>query len=274
METLLQKRRKAAGLSQSQLSDISGVNFRSLQDYEQGRKTLFSARSELLYRLSVALNCSMEDLLIDVDTEINREIAEREFARRSLLYYTGIVDKENIGCIDIEVDGITPCLIDVASGQKVETDVYRIESSKTLREFNKSNGWHIDWGKMGDSVEIYALTTRHNNEIQGLIGIKNDYGAQAAYIHWACTAPHNNIRETGSKKYIGVGGHLFAIAAEKSCDWGYSGMVHAFAANKELLEYYQKELYAQYLGMMHIYQFLIDEEAAAKLMEVYDYEWK
>ena len=51
-------------------------------------------------------------------------------------------------------------------------------------------------------------------------------------------------------------------------------MIHAYALNKELLEYYEKKLYAQYLGMQHIYQFLIDEEGAARLLEVYDYEWK
>ena len=273
METLLQKRRISCGMSQSQLAERSGINFRSLQDYEQGRKTLFSARTELVYRLSAALNCSMEELLIDVESTVDRDLEER-FARRAIIYGTSLANKENVGCIDIEVDDITPCLIDVASGLKVETDVYKIESRKTLRHYNKESGWHIDWEKLDTAVEIYALSTRHNNEIQGLIGLCRDPGARAAYIYWACAAPHNNVKETGSKKYSGVGGHLFAIAAEKSMEWGYHGMIHAYALNKELLEYYEKKLYAQYLGMQHIYQFLIDEEGAARLLEVYDYEWK
>lgn len=274
METLLQKRRKANGMSQSQLAELSGINFRSLQDYEQGRKTLFSARSEMVYRLSLALNCSMEDLLIDIETEAQNEVTKKSLDRRSLLYYTSFLDKDKLGCVDIEIDGITPCLIDVATEQKVETDVYKIESKQTLKKYNITNGWHIDWGKLDDSVEIYALSTRHNNEVQGLVGLKNDAGAKAAYIYWACTAPHNNIKENGVKKYRGVGGHLFAVAAEKSVDWGYNGVIHGFAANQDLLEYYQSELHAQYLGMLHVYQFLIDEIDASKLMEVYDYEWK
>ena len=46
-------------------------------------------------------------------------------------------------------------------------------------------------------------------------------------------APHNNKHEFGSQKYVGVGGHLFAIAADKSIEWGYEGAIHGFAANEE-----------------------------------------
>ena len=44
---------------------MSGVNFRSLQDYEQGHKKLTSASGDVLLRLSTVLGCSMEDLLLD-----------------------------------------------------------------------------------------------------------------------------------------------------------------------------------------------------------------
>mgnify|MGYP006990162738 CR=1 FL=1 len=33
-----------------------------------------------------------------------------------------------------------------------------------------------------------------------------------------------------NQKYVGVGGHLFAIAADKSIEWGYEGAIHGFAA--------------------------------------------
>ncbi len=55
------------------------------------------------------------------------------------------------------------------------------------------------------------------------------------------TAPHNNKHECGNQKYIGVGGHLFAIAADKSIEWGYEWAVHGFAANEELLGVYHYE---------------------------------
>ena len=89
----------------------------------------------------------------------------------------------------------------------------------------------------------------------------------------ACTAPQNNKHEYGTQRFVGVGGHLFAIAADKSIEWGYSGAVHGFAANEELLNHYMEVFHAEYLGMLHQYQFFIDEEQAKKLLEVYHYEW-
>lgn len=59
----LKKLREKAGLKQSELAAISGVNLRSLQDYEQGHKSIGSAKGETLLRLSYALNCSIEDIL-------------------------------------------------------------------------------------------------------------------------------------------------------------------------------------------------------------------
>jgi hypothetical protein len=106
-----------------------------------------------------------------------------------------------------------------------------------------------------------------------LVGIRNDNGSHAAYLHWACTAPHNNKYEFGTQKYTGVGGHLFAIAADKSNVWGYEGAIHGFAANEELLRHYMDVFQAEYLGMLHQYQFFIDEEQSKNLLEVYHYEW-
>ena len=116
-------------------------------------------------------------------------------------------------------------------------------------------------------------SNKDDNTIQGLVGIRNDKDSHAVYLHWACTAPHNNIHEYGVQKYIGVGGHLFAIAADKSIEWGYEGAIHGFAANEDLLKHYMNVFHAEYLGMLHQYQFFIDEEQAKKLLEVYHYEW-
>ncbi len=52
-------------LTQKELSQRSGVNFRSLQDYEQGHKKLTSASGDILLRLSTALGCTTEELLLD-----------------------------------------------------------------------------------------------------------------------------------------------------------------------------------------------------------------
>ena len=74
-----------------------------------------------------------------------------------------------------------------------------------------------------------------------MVGVKNDVDVEAAYLHWACSAPQNNK--------------------------------HGFALNKKLLNHYIEVLGASYLGALHPYQFFIDGEASQKLLEVYTYEW-
>lgn len=59
----LKKIREDKGLTRKELSAMSGVNFRSLQDYEQGHKEINSAKAETLYQISQVLECSMEELI-------------------------------------------------------------------------------------------------------------------------------------------------------------------------------------------------------------------
>ncbi|MGN1025507.1 MAG: helix-turn-helix transcriptional regulator [Faecousia sp.] len=60
----LQERRKAAGLSQSQLAaKVEGLTLRSLQYYEQGALDINRAAAVTVYRLAVVLECRVEDLL-------------------------------------------------------------------------------------------------------------------------------------------------------------------------------------------------------------------
>ena len=60
----LKEIRKQKHMTQKDLALQSGVNYRSLQDYEQGRKPLTSANGDVLLRLSTVLGCTMEYLLI------------------------------------------------------------------------------------------------------------------------------------------------------------------------------------------------------------------
>ena len=57
--------RKNRNLTQRELAQKSGVNFRSLQDYEQGHKKLTSASGDILMRLSTVLGCTAEELLLE-----------------------------------------------------------------------------------------------------------------------------------------------------------------------------------------------------------------
>lgn len=61
----LREIRKNRNLTQKELARRSGVNFRSLQDYEQGHKKLTSASGDILMRLSTVLGCTAEDLLLE-----------------------------------------------------------------------------------------------------------------------------------------------------------------------------------------------------------------
>lgn len=178
------------------------------------------------------------------------------------------------GCVDIWIDTITPCLIDTVTNKKEETVVFKIESRSYLKQFTVKNGWNIDWVKLSKDVECYALALRGNNEIQGLIAIKNDINADAVYLHYASTAPHNDKHRHGFQRYSGVGGHLFAIAAEKSIEWHHGGSLYGFAADKKLLDHYVETFGAIRVGILHPYHFWIPEERSEKIMEVYNYEWK
>ncbi len=177
------------------------------------------------------------------------------------------------GGVGIWLDEIVPCLKDTETGEIKETVVFKIESRSFLKKFNEKNGWGINWIDIPNNVEVFALALKENNEIQGLVGVKNDKNSIAAYIHWACTAPHNNKLLNRTQKYTGVGGHLFAIAADKSIQWGYEGAIHGFALNKKLLKHYIEVLGAIFLGALHEYQFFVNEKAAKQLLETYTYEW-
>ncbi|WP_374041738.1 helix-turn-helix domain-containing protein, partial [uncultured Treponema sp.] len=49
--------------SQKELSEISGVPLRTIQQYEQGQKNINSAKAETVLKLAKVLECSAEDLM-------------------------------------------------------------------------------------------------------------------------------------------------------------------------------------------------------------------
>lgn len=60
----LERLRKKAGLSQSQLAALSTVSLRSIQMYEQGNNDISKAQFNILNALARVLNCSAYDLII------------------------------------------------------------------------------------------------------------------------------------------------------------------------------------------------------------------
>ena len=61
----LQALRLAAGLSQSQLAEETGISVRMIQKYEQGAKDLNGAKLFTLLKLCLALKCRLSDIVTE-----------------------------------------------------------------------------------------------------------------------------------------------------------------------------------------------------------------
>ena len=59
----LKRIRVANGMTQSELSELSGINIKSIASYEQSPEKINHASVESVYILSDCLNCTIEDLV-------------------------------------------------------------------------------------------------------------------------------------------------------------------------------------------------------------------
>jgi len=175
----------------------------------------------------------------------------------------------------VVVDKITPCLIDTETGDIVETEVVRLRRKSYISKFSEKSYWYTDWKKLienGD--EIYGLVIKGTTSIQGLVALHPDYDNQAVYGVWAVAAPHNNPMITDEKKFSGVGGHLFAIVADRSVQLGFGGALYVDAANDKLAAHYCDTFGAFSIATSQFpRRVFIDEANARQIMEVYHYEW-
>ena len=122
-------------------------------------------------------------------------------------------------------------------------------------------GWKFDWAiTQRNGYHVYELFVNGDNTVQGRVSLK--IGGGVANVDIVETAPHN-YGHTG--KYLGVGGHLFAIACQVSLENGCDGVV-AFDSKSDLVEYYKKELNA-----VEIYprRMVIFEDAAQVILDRY-----
>lgn len=86
----LKELREERGFSRRKLAERSGVNLRSIQDYEQGHKKISSAKSETVYRLSLALGCSADELLeLEI---ISKKCVETKSEERLQKYHKSLQD--------------------------------------------------------------------------------------------------------------------------------------------------------------------------------------
>lgn len=59
--------RELKGISRKELAEQTGLSYRSIQDYEQGHKDLGAAKARTVLRMAQVLDCSVEDLISEVD---------------------------------------------------------------------------------------------------------------------------------------------------------------------------------------------------------------
>lgn len=59
----LKEIRKNKKLTQEELSILSEINIRTIQNFEQGQKDINKAQAITIYKLSKALECEMKDIL-------------------------------------------------------------------------------------------------------------------------------------------------------------------------------------------------------------------
>lgn len=173
--------------------------------------------------------------------------------------------RDSVG-ISIEVDKFTPCLVEKETGKIINTK-YSVADRLELKDLQKQ-GWKFDWtsNSLYKSV-VYKLSLENDNLIQGLIAVTDFPQDKALYVNIAESAPHN-LGQT--KQYEGVGGHLFAIAANESVNKGYGGFLFLDAKNIELVQYYHDKFGATLVGMPHPYRMFIDENNARNLLEIYE----
>lgn len=160
--------------------------------------------------------------------------------------------------INIPVDGFTPCLIYRENGKVLKTAIKKHTPKKS-----ELRSWKFDWTlPVIQGYEVYALTLENDDELQGLIALRDEQDNVAIHIDVLETAPHNYGFQG---KYEGVGGHLFAFAGKMSIEKGY-GFIY-FDAKTDLIEYYRKRLGAKQLGTSQ--RMILEGEELLKLVDAY-----
>ncbi len=167
--------------------------------------------------------------------------------------------------LSVDIDRFTPCLVERETGKIVDTQ-YAVASREELVSLKKE-GWNFDWAsdELSDAT-VYKLTLVGEKQIQGLVATVDMKSDSAIYLKLAESAPHNI---GPNKRYEGVGGHLFAIAAKSSVDAGYGGFLYLDAKNAKLVSHYREKFGAVHIGGVHPYRMVIDEEKAVELLSRY-----
>lgn len=223
--------RRIVGYSQQVLAQISGVNLRMIQQYENRSRDINKASVQTVWLLAKALRCDVNDL------------------------------------IEIDVDGITNCIIKRATMEKYDTGAEEIKRTLIPAESKNdmNHGWKFNWFEIQNSgYIIIELFTKNDNKLQGRISYKAMDGYY--FVSHAENAPQN-VGKHG--EYEGVAANMFAVVCKISKDNGCGGVV-SFISKKDpkVMKNYANKLRAKRVGSSQL--MIIDETAADYLIQSYN----
>ena len=165
--------------------------------------------------------------------------------------------------IEIWIDELTECLVERRTGLKRETEFGQVVITEEIQRRLKKQGWLFEWDKAIGITE--ALRIKGDSEIQGLIS----YSIKEGYVEVNLVESNpKNIGKNGC--YVGVGGHLFAIACYRSALSNGDGVV-AMTVKTSVINHYREKLGAISYGRKE--RMMIDGEASQALMEKYLKRW-
>lgn len=122
--------RELKGISRKELAEQSGISVRSIQDYEQGHKDLGAAKAASVHRLAQVLDCSMEDLISEVDLSVLKpsELRSDEIRMRKRLLAEW---KENTRRERAAAGGPQAPATALADGERTTGETRRMKEDRT-----------------------------------------------------------------------------------------------------------------------------------------------
>lgn len=186
----LKELREKAGLKQSELAAISGVNLRSLQDYEQGHKSLLSAKGETLLRLGMSLGCTVEDILGGTWVEFENNGSNHVLLTNRIYAYEKGMEKRKAGEVTFPIV-VADDLVDMSRIYPTKQRVVKRVLSElrsdgrvsSLRLFGSSITMACNKDSDVDfAVGLNEVTNEAKNEISEIIQIACDWGADIIWM--------------------------------------------------------------------------------------------
>lgn len=164
--------------------------------------------------------------------------------------------------VNLEIDILSESVIEVSTGKVYQTFSVLAEID-VLKNIKKSNKWKFDWYEEFKNVNriVYRLSIRDNQKvILGLISL--EIFSDHVFVHLVESSPQNVGK---GKKYLGIGGNLFAFACKIAYKSKLDGVV-VFQAKTKLIEHYSVTLGAVLISKNRM---CITKKSAIQLLNKY-----